>query len=324
MVEKLDLLDKKVLFELDFDSRVPVSRLAKKLRVGRNVVEYRINKLVERGVIKNFYPLIDPGKLGLTIWNVYLQCQNLTPKTEKQVLNYLVKNKRVWWIAQTTGNWELIYSIYVRHIKEFYEVVSDFNAKFGDFILNQSVVAHVDVEVFSRGYFLNKPSVGVGWYKTFEHQSLDEADKKILRELFLNARTPSVEIARKLGLTARIVVYRIKDLVRRGIISRFRIVLDQNKIGMGYYKVILFLKNLSKEQDKSLEEYCRLAGNIFYFERKIGPWMLELELDGESYEKVNEQLKKMKGRFPNYIKNYSIHLIYNELKGEYDLTQEYV
>lgn len=84
--------------------------------------------------------------------------------------------------------------------------------------------------------------------------------------------------------------------------------------------MIVHLKNISDANDKSLEEYCKDLGNVLHLERKIGPWMLELEMEVESYEKVNELMKKMKENFSNYIKNYEIMLITNESKGELDLT----
>ena len=322
MVEKLDLLDKKIIFELDYNSRQPLTSLSKKIGKSRNVLEYRIKKMQERGIINAFVTLLDAGKLGLMIWNVYLEFQNLTPKIENEIIKYLKNNKEVWWIGITTGNWNLIYSICVKDVKDFYNMVSDFNSLYGHYVLNQSLAAHVEVEVFSRGYFLNKPSIGVTWYKKFEPFGIDETDKKILRELSVNARITSVELAIKLKLTPRIVSYRIKELIKKQIITRFRLQLNVSKIGYGFYKVILHLKNLSKRHDTSLKEYCRQLGNVFHYEKKIGPWMLELEMDVESYEKVNEIMKIMKENFHDYIKNYEIMLVYDEPKGELDLTQQ--
>lgn len=321
-MEKLDLVDRKILFELDINSRQPLTTLSKKLRKSRNVVEYRIKNLQKRGIIKNFVTLLDAGKLGLMIWNVYVEFQNLTPKIENEIISYLKNNKKVWWIGLTTGTWNLIYSICVKDVKEFYSTVSDFNSIYGHYILNQSLAAHVEVEIFSRGYFLSKPSIGVAWYKKFESLKIDTTDKKILRELSINARISSVELANKLKLTPRIVSYRIKELVNKQIITRFRLQLDASKIDYGFYKVIVHLKSLSKKNDASLKEYCRQLGNIFHYEKKIGPWMLELEMDVESYEKVNEIMKIMKEKFPDYIKNYEIMLVYDEPKGELDLTQQ--
>ena len=322
MVKNLDLIDRKILYELDINARQPLTVLSKKIGKSRNTLEYRIKKLQERGIIKNFVTLLDAGKLGLMIWNVYLEFQNLSPTSEKQILNYLHKDNRVWWVAQTTGNWSLIYSIMVKDIKDFYNTVKEFNTKFGNYVLNQSLAAHVEVEIFSRGYFLNKPSVGVKWYKKFEPVKLDEMDKRILKEISINARIPSVELATKIKSTARVAAYRIKELQRKGVITRFRLQSDVSKIGLGFYKILVHLKNLSEENDKLLEEYCRKLGNVMHFERKIGPWMLELELDSESLEKTNELMKKMKEQFSNYIKSYEIMLIYNEPKGELDLTQQ--
>ncbi|MFH1390779.1 MAG: Lrp/AsnC family transcriptional regulator [Candidatus Diapherotrites archaeon] len=322
MVYILDLLDKKILYELDINSRQSFSELAKKVGKSRNVVEYRVNKLQKDGVIKNFVTLLDAGRLGLTIWNVYLELQDITPTKEKEIIAYLKSNKKVWWVALTTGKWNLIYSIFVKDVKEFHATVVDFNSKFGKYVLNQSLAAHVEVEIFSRGYFMNKPSVGHVWYDVIEKVLIDSADKKILKELSTNARASSVDLAEKLGLTPRVVSYRIKELIRKKVISVFRLQPDVSKIGMGFYKVIVNLKNISKEQDESLKEYCRSLGNVFHYEKKIGPWLLELEMDVESFEKVNQLMKTMKEKYSDYIKSYEIMLIYAEPKGELDLTQQ--
>ena len=50
----MDDKDKKILSLLDENCRMPSSAIAKKLRLWRQVVDYRINQLVETGVIKNF------------------------------------------------------------------------------------------------------------------------------------------------------------------------------------------------------------------------------------------------------------------------------
>ncbi|MBT3985113.1 Lrp/AsnC family transcriptional regulator [archaeon] len=319
---KLDILDKKILYELDINSRQLLTQLAKKLGKNRNTIEYRIERLQEKGIIKKFVTLLDAGKLGLMVWNVYIEFQNLTPKIEKEIIEYLKDNKKVWWVALPSGKWNLIYSIFVKNIKEFYSTVNDFNSKFGHYILNQSLAAHVEVEILSRGFFLKKPAIGVTWYKTFESIKIDKTDKNILKELSTNARISSIELAKKLDITPRIVSYRIKELIKKKIITRFRLQLDVSKLGYGFYKVIVHLKNRSPKNDIKLMQYCKQLGNIFHYEKKIGPWMLELEMNVKSYEKINELMKIMKEKFPEYIKSYEIMLITSEPKGELDLTQQ--
>ena len=320
-IYELDNLDRKILAELDIDSRQPITILSKKLHRARNVIEYRMKKLQEDGIIKNFVTLLDASKLGLDVWNVYLEFQDISSSVEQKMINYLNKNKKVWWVAQTAGKWNMIYSIFIKDIKELYSTINNFNIEFGKYVLNQSLVAHVEAEIFSRGYLINKPAVGVSWSKDTKVEEVDELDKRILRELSTNSRISSTDLAVKLHSTERIIIYRIKDLIKRGIITRFRLQLDTAKFGYHFYKSIIHLKNFEEKQAKLLKDYCKDLGNIFHYEKKIGPWMLELEMDSQSYEKANELMKKMKEAFPDYIKSYELILITNEPKGELDLTQ---
>jgi Lrp/AsnC family transcriptional regulator for asnA, asnC and gidA len=322
MAYELDNLDRKIITELDANSRQPITILSKKLHRARNVIEYRIKKLQEEGIIKHFVTLLDASKLGLNIWNIYLELQDMNSSIEEKMISYLKKEKRTWWIAQTAGKYNLIYSLYVKDIKELYEIINRFNIAFGKYILNQSLVAHVEAEVISRGYLINKPGIGVSWSKTNKIEEIDELDKAILRELSTNSRISSVDLAHKLNSTERVIIYRIKDLLARGVITRFRLQLDTTKFGYHFYKTIVHLKNFEEEQAKKLKEYCKDLGNIFHYIKKLGPWMLELEMDSESYERANELMKKMKETFPDYIRSYEVILVTNEPKGELDLTKQ--
>ena len=50
MAVSLDVKDKKILSELDYNSRIPLTLLARRVRLSKEVVHYRIKKLVsERG-----------------------------------------------------------------------------------------------------------------------------------------------------------------------------------------------------------------------------------------------------------------------------------
>ena len=45
MVDKLNLKDKKLIYELDFNARIPLTQLAKKLGVSKQVLKYRLENL---------------------------------------------------------------------------------------------------------------------------------------------------------------------------------------------------------------------------------------------------------------------------------------
>ena len=70
---KLDLKDKKLLFELDKNSRTSLSDLAKKLKTSKEVVYYRLNKLIDEKIILRFHTITPLYKFGLTAYKVYLR-----------------------------------------------------------------------------------------------------------------------------------------------------------------------------------------------------------------------------------------------------------
>ena len=77
MPNELDLKDRKILYELDINSRQSNSEIAKKTGLSKQVVGLRIKKLVETGVVSSFYTVIDISKLGFTIHKNFLRLQNL-------------------------------------------------------------------------------------------------------------------------------------------------------------------------------------------------------------------------------------------------------
>ncbi len=69
---KLDLKDRKLLYELDCNSRQTIQQLAKKIGLSKDAVNYRINKLIRNGIIKSFNAVIDTGKLGFISFRLFL------------------------------------------------------------------------------------------------------------------------------------------------------------------------------------------------------------------------------------------------------------
>lgn len=90
---------------------------------------------------------------------------------------------------------------------------------------------------------------------------------------------------------------------------------------MSFYKVIVYLKDYNDSKNNTLKQYCIEQTNIFHYEQKMGPWMLELEMDAQDYESADKQLKAMKEKFPDFIRSYELLLITDEPKGDLDLTK---
>jgi Lrp/AsnC family transcriptional regulator, leucine-responsive regulatory protein len=62
--------------------------------------------------------------------------------------------------------------------------------------------------------------------------TLDEIDKRILRELQQNGRLQNIELARRVGLSPSPCLRRVKLLEEAGVIGRYVAVVDQAKVGL--------------------------------------------------------------------------------------------
>ena len=62
---------------------------------------------------------------------------------------------------------------------------------------------------------------------------IDEIDRKILKIIQNNARTPNSEIARQVGMAPSAILERLRRLEERGVIRGYRTQLDARKLGLG-------------------------------------------------------------------------------------------
>ena len=92
----LDVKDRKILKELMINSRIPVARLARKVRISREVAIYGINKL-KKDIIKQFYTIIDTRKLGFSRHGCFIQLKGVT--VEQEFLKYLIDHEAVTYMG---------------------------------------------------------------------------------------------------------------------------------------------------------------------------------------------------------------------------------
>ena len=69
---KIDLLDRKIIYHLDLDARQSVSAIAKKLKVPKQTISFRINRLTKNNIIKGYYALINTSLIGMFFTKIFL------------------------------------------------------------------------------------------------------------------------------------------------------------------------------------------------------------------------------------------------------------
>jgi Lrp/AsnC family leucine-responsive transcriptional regulator len=310
----LDLKDKKIIYELDRDSRQPNSKISQKVGISKQVAGIRIQKLISEQIISFFYALIDVSKLGFTLHKNFIRLRNMTKEKEVEFINYIKNNPNVVWAASCDGRYDFIFSTWAKDVEYLDKILKEINKRFGSFIYERQVATILQGQYLPRGYLLNKNRT-----ETFKEASfgavpqkvdLDVIDWKILLCLGENARMSAVDISSRAKISADAVADRIRRMEKQEIIKHFTVVPNESKYPYLHYKILIGLKNISEKIEQDLVNYCKSNSYIVYFVKALGEWDFEIDVEVESVEKFRELMMDLKSKFQNDLKDYSSLLIY--------------
>ena len=315
---KLDLKDKKILYELDLNSRATLNEIAKKVKLSKQVVDYRLKNLQKNKIIKQFYTVINFSKLGYTQYKLYLKFQNVNLEKEKEIIDYWIQNKKSIWVASCRGRWDLAVSVLAKNINDFGDVLNKFINNYGRLILEKDVLITQISPVFTKSYLIEgKEKKRFTYGGKIEKYELDDTDEKILKILSTNARLPILEMMDKLSLTRDVINYRMKKLTKDNIISQYRILINLDKINHKLYKIILRLHSLTPEKEKQLITYTASHPHGMQYLKLVGSWDIELEFEVKDDEQLHEILLEIRNKFSEIIRDYDTLLINQEHKLNY-------
>lgn len=319
---ELDLKDRKILYELDLNARQTDSQIAKKVKISRDAVKYRIDNLMKKGYINYFMTILNSMKLGFDWYRTFFKFQNLTIEKEKEIIEWLKNHSS--WITKVEGKWDLNTGIFCKNVYEYRDLIETFILKFGNYINKYEVAIVTQMWHYHRDYLLDKkektskPEVmGFPKEKRYSIEKIDEIDYKILKILLKNARMKTIDIARKLKTTEIVVRYRIKKLIDKGIIMGFRSFLNINKLGYTYFKFHARLKNLTSEKKKNIFDYIHSHPRTIHTTELVGGDDLETEFQVKSNEEFYSYLEEFREKFGDNIKDYEFMQYTKEHKFTY-------
>ena len=132
---KLDSKDKKILEQLQKNCRQTIAQIAKKTKLPRDVIVYRIKKLENSKVIREHHTLLNPQKLGYPLYvYVLFFCYNLKPEKETKFINYLKKHKQIIYVAKNSGKYDFTIGVCAHDYMQFDEIIRNIRQKFTDII----------------------------------------------------------------------------------------------------------------------------------------------------------------------------------------------
>lgn len=301
---KIDLKDRKILYELDLNSRQSLTAIGKKVGLKKDVVSYRIKKLEDEGIIKNYYAFIDTFRLGYHMFRIYLNFQYVTPKIREEIVHYFVDYKNSLAVHSLKTEIDLDVVVWVKDIFEFYQFWEKTLDLYEDYFSKYSISILTRAVIYKKSFLLDKESeednvlcyINCGG-KAVE---IDETDYHLLNELAVNGRIPLIELAEKLDCSSQTVNYRIKNLLKNRIIKAFRVNLDISKLDLLHHKVDIYLKDHKRK--KQILNYLQDKPYIEYMNLALGWADLEPEFVVKDFNELLKILDELNTKYGNVIK----------------------
>jgi DNA-binding Lrp family transcriptional regulator len=308
---KIDAKDKKLLYELNCNSRQSLSDLARRVGLGRDLIAYRVRRLETEGVITKYAVVINPYRLGFTLYKTYLRLRN-NPERVAALKKALRNHARIYCIGECDGTWDLLFNTLAESPYAFHRIQSDFLGEFHDIILATNVSTVVNHWYFPKKYLFK------GTRKAFHVGGLpekvicDEKELRILEILSNDARATLAEICDKVTLTPAAVKNRIERLEKTGVILGYHTQMDRKKLGLTYFKArILHTDNRAKDFTR-LFDFAFAHADICYLIEQIGDCKIELAIEVQGLTHFNEVLDTLRREFPLLIGNVETILIQND------------
>jgi len=120
---KIDDLDLTILSELSEDAAISIPKLSKKIKVNSSVVYSRIKRLIKHKLIERYTIVVNDAELGFGV--KALTGINMDSKKRDNVINELFKIDGVREIAEVTGRFDILVTMYARSLDEMHKIVSE-------------------------------------------------------------------------------------------------------------------------------------------------------------------------------------------------------
>jgi len=301
----IDLKDRKILYELDLDCRQSNTQIGKKVGLKKDVVSYRIKRMQDEGIIRNFLTAINTFKLGYQVYRIYINFQYVNSQIKERIIQHFIDYKNAWAVISLKAEIDFDVIVWVKDIYEFYKFWNKTLDEFEDYFAKVTISVYVEAFNYKKSYLLpnqNDKEDRLLYRTTCSGKpvEIDKIDYGLLNEIAVNARIPLIELAEKLGISSQAVSYRLNNLLKNGVINAFRVNIDSSKLGLSLYKLDIYLKD--HKQRNAIWNFLKEKPFCDTLNVAIGWCDLEFELIVENVDQLGKIMDDLYSRFPNAIK----------------------
>ncbi len=134
----VDDLDMAILSELSADASISVPKLSERIKANPSVVYARIKKMVKGRLIERYTIVVNSQELGYAV--KALVGLNMDTKKRDNAIGALFETPGVSEVAEVTGRFDILVTVYARALEDMHRIVSDGIGKIDGVVSSESFI----------------------------------------------------------------------------------------------------------------------------------------------------------------------------------------
>ncbi|MBR9691452.1 Lrp/AsnC family transcriptional regulator [Candidatus Woesearchaeota archaeon] len=139
-IYKLDKTDREILKVLSTNARIPIIELAGKTGLTRDVINYRLKKLLQNKIIVQFRAYPNLHNLEINHYKTIFRTKNFDEKSEKGIKSYVAQHKKATQFLKLIGSWDLEIEFETENEDELYKILTDIRKRFSNVIRDFAIL----------------------------------------------------------------------------------------------------------------------------------------------------------------------------------------
>jgi len=309
----LDLLDKKIIYELDKCARQSASQIGKKLKIAKETINFRIKRLLKNNVIKGFYPVINNSLINQFFYKIFIKFEEINPERREQILNFLITYPQIGQVLLLEGKYDVQLLFLAKDNYGLMEFMDKLNSFCGKEIKEKIILIIDSMYRFNLKFFYN-PKEETKTIVTSKKQDykFDKISWKVLQEISKDARKPILEIAKILNLSPQLTQYHLKKLIKDKVILSTHLAINYNKLNLQHYH-LTFQINDPKALPKIIQ-FFNSKNKSMFATKMIGKYDGSAEIVIKDNQELRKFVDELRTNYSNYINTLDIFLVYKEYK----------
>ncbi len=311
-IVRLDVIDQKILTVLIKNSRVSSLEISKIINHNYPTVINKLNKLVDNGVIRHFYPILQFPGIGIRRYmGIYLKLKDINEIEQIRLIKDLAKNPFIIHVYELEGVWNIFLLLTTNYIKTARDTMDFVKQRCGDNLVSFILMPTFTISPLNRKFFLDinfevKHEDKYPLVHLEREVKLDEKDIKILDFLRLNAKAPLDDIAKEVKLQSSAIIYRLNKYFKLNLIRYYSIDIDPEILGYSQYLMFINMQGNTEAKDSLIKYLKENVKQAYHYFEYIGHWEIVVTFCVKSREEMDKIKHEIMNNFRENIKNHEV------------------